>query len=153
MGLNSSYQRGKVQWVPDGNLANGFLLNVARGLAGNYRGPGCSDRHHQLHGERQHAVDRRRSRERDHYISGLSINYSPIESWTNRLSVGLDYNGAENRSLIPYGHPRSPLGSLSQRDFIRRFLSIDYASTLRKAVSQYLGVDDSRSVDSSSRTS
>ena len=131
LGLNSSYQRGKVQWVPDGNLANGFLLNVGRGLAGNFRGGGCSTGITNCMANINTLLTQTFTRT-DHYISGLSINYSPIESWTNRLAVGLDYNGAENRSLIPYGHPRSPLGSLSQRDFIRRFLSIDYASTLRK---------------------
>ncbi len=131
LGLNSSYQRGKVQWVPDGNLANGFLLNVGRGLAGNFRGAGCATGITNCMANINTLLIQTFTRS-DHYISGFSVNYSPIEDWTNRLSVGLDYNGAENRSLIPYGHPRSPLGSLSQGDFIRRFISIDYASTLRK---------------------
>ncbi len=131
IGLNSSYQRGKIQWVPDGNLANGFLLNVGRGLAGNFRGGGCAAGITNCMANEQTLLIQTFTRS-DHYISGLSVNYSPIESWTNRLSVGLDYNGQENRSLIPYGHPRSPLGSLSQGDYIRRFISVDYASTLRK---------------------
>ena len=131
IGLNSSYQRGKIQWVPDGNLANGFFLNVGRGLAGNFRGGGCSTGITNCMANINTLLTQTFTRS-DHYISGLTVNYSPIESWTNRLSVGLDYNGQENRSLIPYGHPRSPLGSLNQGDYIRRFLSIDYASTLRK---------------------
>ncbi|MGH7710866.1 MAG: TonB-dependent receptor domain-containing protein, partial [Gemmatimonadaceae bacterium] len=133
LGLNSSYQRGKIQWVPDGNLANGFLLNVGRGFAGNFRGGGCAPGITNCMANINTLLTQTFTRS-DHYISGLSVNYSPIEYWTNRLSVGLDYNGNENRSLIPYGHPRSPLGSLSQRDYIRRFLSVDYASTLRKEV-------------------
>ncbi len=131
IGLNSSYQRGKIQWVPDGNLANGFLLNVGRGLAGNFRGGGCATGITNCMSNVDVLLIQTFTRS-DHYISGLSVNYSPIESWTNRLAVGLDYNGQENRSLIPYGHPRSPLGSLNQGDFIRRFISVDYASTLRK---------------------
>lgn len=131
MALNSSYQRGKIQWVPDGNLANGFLLNVGRGPAGNFRGGGCSTGINNCMANINTLLIQTFTRS-DHYISGLTVNYSPIESWTNRLSVGLDYNGQENRSLIPYGHPRSPLGSLNQGDYIRRFLSIDYASTWRK---------------------
>lgn len=132
IGLNSSYQRGKIQWVPDGNLANGFLLNVGRGLAGNFRGGGCATGITNCMANEAVLLIQTFTRS-DHYISGLSVNYSPIEAWTNRLSVGLDYNGQENRSLIPYAHPRSPLGQLNQTDLIRRFLSIDYASTLRKA--------------------
>jgi TonB-dependent starch-binding outer membrane protein SusC len=131
LALNSSYQRGKVQWVPDGNLANGFLLNVGRGLAGNFRGGGCSQGITNCMANENTLLVQTFTRS-DHYISGLSMNYSPLEWWTNRLAIGLDYNGNENRSLIPYGHPRSPLGSLTQGDFIRRFISVDYASTVRR---------------------
>ncbi|HJU75232.1 MAG TPA: SusC/RagA family TonB-linked outer membrane protein [Gemmatimonadaceae bacterium] len=131
IGLNSSYQRNKVAWVPDGNLANGFSLNVMRGLAGNYRGPGCATGITNCMANAD-ALRIQTFTRGDHYISGLSLNYTPIEAWTNRLSVGLDYVGQENRSLIPYGHQRSPLGQLSHTDYIRRFLSMDYASTYRK---------------------
>ncbi|MEW5914775.1 MAG: SusC/RagA family TonB-linked outer membrane protein [Gemmatimonadota bacterium] len=131
LGLNSSYQRGKVQWVPDGNLANGFLLNVGRGLAGNFRGGGCATGITNCMSNADVLTIQTFTRS-DHYISGLSVNYSPIEIWTNRLTVGLDYNGVENRSLIPYGHPRTALGQLIQGDQIRRFLSLDYAATLRQ---------------------
>jgi TonB-linked SusC/RagA family outer membrane protein len=133
IGLNSSYQRNKVQWVPDGNLANGFSLSVMRGLAGNYRGPGCSTGITNCMANVDALAIQTFTRG-DHYISGLSLNYSPIEAWTHRLSVGLDYVGQENRSLIPYGHQRSALGQLSHADYIRRFLSMDYASSLRKSL-------------------
>lgn len=133
IGLNSSYQRNKVQWVPDGNLANGFSLSVMRGLAGNYRGPGCATGITNCMANADALLIQTFTRG-DHYISGLSLNYTPIEAWTNRLSVGLDYIGQENRSLIPYGHQRSALGQLSHGDYIRRFLSMDYASTLRKEI-------------------
>jgi TonB-linked SusC/RagA family outer membrane protein len=131
IGLNSSYQRNKISWVPDGNLANGFSLNVMRGLAGNYRGPGCASNitNCMLNADALRIQTFTRG---DHYISGLSLSYTPIEAWTNRLSVGLDYVGQENRSLIPYGHQRSALGQLNQTDYTRRFLSMDYASTYRK---------------------
>jgi TonB-dependent starch-binding outer membrane protein SusC len=137
IGLNSSYQRGKVQWVPDGNLANGFLLNVGRGLAGNFRGGGCAQGITNCMANENTLLIQTFTRS-DHYISGLSVNYTPVENWTNRLAVGLDYNGSENRSLIPYAHPRSPLGSLSQGDFIRRFISIDYSSNYRRNVGSAL---------------
>lgn len=137
LGLNSSYQRGIVQWVPDGNLANGFLLNVARGLAGNFRGGGCSTGIANCM-KNMDALTVETFTRSDHYISGFSVNYTPLEAWTNRLSIGLDYNGNENRSVIPYGHPRTPLGSLTQGDYIRRFISVDYASTLRKEFRGYV---------------
>ena len=42
--INSSYTRRDQEWVPDGNLANGFLLNVGRGPNNNFKGGGCSPR-------------------------------------------------------------------------------------------------------------
>jgi TonB-dependent SusC/RagA subfamily outer membrane receptor len=132
LGLNSSYQRGILQWVPDGNLANGFLLNVGRGLAGNYRGGGCEPGITNCMANAD-ALKIQTFTRTDHYLSGLTINYLPIESWANRLTVGWDFNKVENRSLIPFGHQRVPTGSLSQADWNRKFLSFDYASTLRKA--------------------
>ena len=131
LGLNSSYQRGDQQWIPDGNLANGFLLNVARGTAGNYRGSGCSTPTI-ICMNNAAALTIGTNSKTDHFITGFSINYAPVTAWTNRLSIGFDYNGVENRSLIPFGHLRTPTGNLSQQDWTRKFLSIDLASSYRK---------------------
>jgi TonB-linked SusC/RagA family outer membrane protein len=132
LGLNSSYQRGDQQWVPDGNLANGFLLNVARGSAGNYKGgTGCSSGvAFCLNNGASLAIET--NSRTDHFISGFSVNYAPAAAWTNRVSIGFDYNGVENRSLIPFGHPQSATGNLNQTSWTRKFLSIDLASSYRK---------------------
>jgi TonB-dependent SusC/RagA subfamily outer membrane receptor len=131
LGLNSSYQRGDQQWIPDGNLANGFLLNVARGTAGNYRGSGCSSEVTICMNNAAALTIGTNSRT-DHFISGFAVNYAPTPAWTNRLSIGYDYNSADNRSLIPFGHIRVPTGNLSEQDWTRKYLSIDLASSYRK---------------------
>jgi TonB-linked SusC/RagA family outer membrane protein len=132
LALNSSYQRGDQTWVPDGNLANGFLLNVARGTGGNYKsGTGCSSSAtFCMNNAEALAIDTKSYT--DHFISGFTVNYAPIEAWTNRLTIGFDYNGIENRSIIPFGHSRNPTGTLSQQDWTRKNLSIDLASTYRR---------------------
>jgi len=130
LALNSSYQRGDQDWVPDGNLANGFLLNVARGTAGNYRGSGCPTGT-AICMNNNAALTIGTKTKTDHYISGFTMNYSPVTAWTNRLSVGFDYNNIENRSIIPFGHLRNAVGQISQAAFVRQFLSIDYASTYK----------------------
>jgi TonB-linked SusC/RagA family outer membrane protein len=131
LSLNSSYQRGNQQWIPDGNLANGFLLNVARGTAGNYRGSGCSSTT-VICMNNAAALTIGTESKTDHYISGFAVNYAPVAAWTNRLSIGYDYNGVENRSVIPFGHLRTPTGNLSQTNWNRKFLSLDLASSYRK---------------------
>jgi TonB-dependent SusC/RagA subfamily outer membrane receptor len=40
--VNSAFTKRNLTWVPDGNLANGFLLNVGRGPNNNFKGGGCS---------------------------------------------------------------------------------------------------------------
>ncbi len=129
--LNSSYQRGDQDWIADGNLANGFLLNVARGTAGNYRGSGCAAGT-AICMNNEAALTIGTKTRTDHYISGFTLNYAPVTAWTNRLSVGFDYNNVENRSVIPFGHLRNPVGQLSQANWVRQFLSVDYASTYKK---------------------
>jgi TonB-dependent starch-binding outer membrane protein SusC len=129
--LNSSYQRGDQDWIADGNLANGFLLNVARGTAGNYNGAGCTDAGI-ICKNNAAALSIGTKTKTDHYVSGFTLNYSPIDAWTNRLSVGFDYNNVENRSVIPFGHLRNPVGQIVQGAWVRQFLSVDYASTYKK---------------------
>lgn len=131
IGLNSSYQRGDQDWIADGNLANGFLLNVARGTAGNYRGPGCSTTTI-ICMNNDAALQIATKTKTDHYISGFTLNYAPVEAWTNRLTIGYDFNNVENRSIIPFGHLRNPVGQLSQTAWVRQFLSVDYASTYKR---------------------
>lgn len=129
--LNSSYQRGDQDWIADGNLANGFLLNVARGTAGNFNGSGCTTPGI-ICKNNNAALTIGTKTKTDHYISGFTLNYAPIEAWTNRLSVGFDYNNVENRSIIPFGHLRNAVGQIVQAAWVRQFLSVDYASTYKK---------------------
>ena len=131
LALNSSYQRGDQDWVPDGNLANGFLLNVGRGTSGNYRGSGCSAGI-TICAANGDVLNIETTTRTDHFISGFTLNYSPLVAWSNRLTVGYDYNSVENRTVIPFGNIRLPTGQLGQTNWNRKFLTIDYASTLRK---------------------
>jgi TonB-linked SusC/RagA family outer membrane protein len=126
--LNSSYNRRHLDWVPDGNLANGFLLNVGRGPLNNFKGGGCSaDADVCLaNGE---IFDLTTQTKTDHFITGFTVKHTPSSSLTNRLTVGYDYNAAVNQSIIAFGHLRLPTGQISAGDWKRTFLSIDYAST------------------------
>jgi TonB-dependent starch-binding outer membrane protein SusC len=126
--VNSAFTKRNLSWVPDGNLANGFLLNVGRGPNGNFKGGGCSATANVCLANAEIfklTTDTRT----DHFISGFTINYIPFAALTNRLTVGYDYNNSENESIIAFGHLRNPLGQIIVGDWKRRFLSVDYAST------------------------
>ena len=126
--VNTSYTRRIQDWVPDGNLANGFLLNVGRGPNNNFKGPGCSGIVHAClaNGE---IFDLTTQSKTDHFITGFTLKHTPSASLTNRLTVGYDFNNANNESIIAFGHLRNPAGQISVDDWRRTFLSVDYAST------------------------
>ena len=126
--VNSSFTKRNLSWVPDGNLANGFLLNVGRGPNNNFKGSGCAPTTDVCLANAE-IFDLTTDTRTDHFITGFTINYIPFAALTNRLTVGYDYNNSENESIIAFGHLRNPLGQIIVGDWKRRFLSIDYAST------------------------
>jgi TonB-linked SusC/RagA family outer membrane protein len=136
--VNSSFTKRVLSWVPDGNLANGFLLNVGRGPNGNFKGGGCSTTANVCLANAE-IFDLTTDTRTDHFITGFTINYVPFASLVNRLTVGYDYNNSENESIISFGHLRNPLGQIIIGDWQRRFLSIDYASTWTYQLATALG--------------
>ncbi len=130
LALNSSYQKRRQHWIPDGNYAQGFMLNVGRGYANNYKGTGCSTTAQFCLANaevlRQAPITRG-----DHYITGLTLNHTANDALSNRLSVGYDYTTNENRQITPFGQINNPAGSIAQSDWTRRFVSFDYAGTLK----------------------
>jgi TonB-linked SusC/RagA family outer membrane protein len=138
LALNLGFTKRTLQWVPDGNLANGFLLNVARGPRGNFKGPGCSDSAAVCLANAQ-IFDLDAFTRGDHFITGFTVNYAPVPNFTNRFTVGYDYNNSQNQSIIALGHLRNPNGQIIQQDWKRRFLSLDYAATLAHQFGGSLG--------------
>jgi TonB-linked SusC/RagA family outer membrane protein len=126
--LNSSYNRRHLDWVPDGNLANGFLLNVGRGPLNNFKGGGCSPQAAVCLANAE-IFDLTVDTKTDHFITGFTVKHTPSSSLTNRLTIGYDFNNAVNQSIIGFGHIRLPVGQITAGDWKRTFLSIDYAST------------------------
>ncbi len=133
MDINQSIVRSTANGFADGNSANGAVLNISRGSGSNFKGPGCVDTtivcvlNDSLFTS---DVDNTTN----HFVTGVTLSYQPIEAWTNRLSVGFDYNNADIRYVTPFGHLRVPLGNLFQTLWTRQFLSADLASTVRKQV-------------------
>jgi TonB-dependent starch-binding outer membrane protein SusC len=134
--FNSSYNRNDIDFIPDGNLANGFMLSVNRGSSGNFKG-----------GQRGECVgitvvcavnayvfQQTPKSSADHFIGGLTMNYSPITAWTNRFAVGFDYNTNDNTTLIPFGFINLPGGSINKSDWTHTKLSLDYAGSYQRGL-------------------
>lgn len=131
--LSSSYTRSKVDWVPDGDNSNSFLLNASRGVGSNFKGGGCSNStviclaNDSLFNLASFTAS-------DHFITGLTANFDPTASFNNRVSLGFDYNNVNLENNAPYGYlNRTPLGQLLVTQWASTLLSVDYASTIHHA--------------------
>lgn len=133
--VNSSYEKKWIRWLPDGNLANGFTLNVMRGPNNNFKGG---------KGEcvnitvtcvtNAYVLDQDIENNGDHFISGFSFQYSPSTEFTNRFNVGFDYNNSDNSSIIPFGFLNLATGSINSQVWNHNKLSLDYAGSFIHSV-------------------
>lgn len=133
---STNYQKSTTRWVPDGNNAGGFTLNVNRGPFNNYKGG--------LAGEcvgvtitcvtNGYVLDEDNRNRRDHFITGLTMNWNTTPEITNRVSVGYDYINSDDQNLRPFGNLRTPLGFIWKVDWRHTKLTLDYAGSWRKAI-------------------
>jgi TonB-linked SusC/RagA family outer membrane protein len=135
--VNQSIAYTRTVGFADGNSANGAVLNISRGSGSNYKGPGCTD-------TTVVCVNNDSLFTNDivnvlnHFVTGATVTYQPVDALTNRLAVGFDYNHADIKYVVPFGNYRVPLGSMFQTLWQRQFLSADYATTYRRQLSSTL---------------
>ncbi len=131
--FNSAYNRKSIGWIGDGNLANGFTLNVMRGPSNNFKGGKGTDCANVATGTtcmtNAYILDQQISNDADHFITGTTVSWNPIEGLSNRFSVGFDYNSSVNKQLIPFGFLVLPTGQLNQGVWNHTKLSLDYAGS------------------------
>src|SRR5262245_2319413 len=137
IGVNTSYNRKNINWLPDGNLANGFTLNVMRGPNNNFKGGKgeCANvPTTTICVTNGYVLDLTSTNNADHFILGGSIQWSPVAQFTNRFNVGFDYNNNDIRSIIPFGFLNLAAGSINNSNWNHTKLSLDYAGSFQKAV-------------------
>lgn len=131
LALSSSYQKNYTRWIPDGNNASGFLLNVGRGPFNNFKGGRGECTNVTLtcvtNGYLLELTPERRG---DHFINGLTGTWSPNANLTNRIAIGYDYNSNDNSDTYPFGFLNIPRGQIWKQDWNHTKLSIDYTGSL-----------------------
>ena len=139
--LSTSLTRREVDWLPSGNTADSFVLNVSRGFGSNYSGAsGCRnpDAICVANGE---LLNLESTTTGTHFITGVTARHTLNEQITNRLSVGYDYNTSEMESIHPFGHSRYPPGDISVRVWRQTLLSLDYVGTFSWRLNDALASD------------
>ncbi len=132
LAVNSSYSKRLINWLPDGNYANGFTLNVMRGPNNNFKGG---------KGEcigititcvtNRYVLEHDLSNDADHFITGFTLNWNPAPALTQRFNIGWDYNNSDNKTHIPFGFLNNLTGTLTQANWTHTKLSFDYAGSFQ----------------------
>lgn len=120
---NSSFVRRDLVFIPDGDNAEGFLLNAFR------RGAGYTP-------EDNDALifDMKLDQALDHFVTGVQTSWVPTEHFRQRLNVGLDWQRSEYTEEKPFGYFRVPEGARENDTYQSRNLTVDYAGTWETAV-------------------
>jgi TonB-linked SusC/RagA family outer membrane protein len=135
LALNSSWQRRNTAMISDGNSADAFLLNVSRGPGSNFRGGGCSTPTI-VCVVNDTMFSKANTIGGDHFIVGGTATWTPFENLTNRLAIGIDYNNTDQRTINPFGYPRTPTGQYFQTLWNRQLITVDYATSWKQTFSK-----------------
>lgn len=114
--FNTFYSHKSIDWLPDGNNAEGLALNVMRGT-NDYTSDSDGD-----------VLDMAISSLNDHFISGVNMLWNPGVT-AHRLNAGIDWARSTYREERPWGFFYVPLGDREVDDFVSRKLTLDYSGT------------------------
>lgn len=116
--LQTQYTNRNITWVPDGNNAEGMLLNVFRGGKG-----------YTPNGNNAAVLEMDLRSEIDHLITGLNATWTPSDQLSHRLKIGLDYRNQGYQEEKPFRFFLEPEGSRETDDFTNSVLTFDYSGT------------------------
>ncbi len=117
--FNNAYSFRKTRWIPDGNNAEGLLLNVIRGERG-YT-PGNDD---------SKVLDMRLFTNTNHFTTGLNISWTPSANMLHRINAGLDFAEFDYSEERPWGFFYVPEGDREDDRYTYRNMTFDYAGSL-----------------------
>ena len=118
--FNTFYAHRNVTWVPDGNNAEGLLLNVFRG---------GSDYTNDEDGK---LLDMDVTNINDHFTSGMNILWNPMDGMNHRVNAGIDWVRNEYFEERPWGYFYVQGGNRETDERTFRKLTLDYAGTYNR---------------------
>jgi hypothetical protein len=127
---NTSYTKDNIANTAAGNNAHGLTLNAFR----RDRNYNSNDRPESLNAMLNQEI----TSEIDHLITGGTMNWSPLNNFTNKFTVGFDLAQIENRNLRPFGFVSAPAGIISSRKNIYQTLTFDYSGNYNRSLTSDL---------------
>lgn len=123
--FNNAFIHKDTNWFPDGNNAEGFLLNVMRGEAG-----------YTPAGEDGLILGMKLKTLTDHFTTGVNIVYTGLAGMNHRVNAGIDWAQNDYQEEHPYEYWRVPLGNREVDQYTTRKLTFDYAGSWDLAFGQ-----------------
>jgi len=118
--FNTFVSSRNITWVPDGNNAEGFLLNTFRGDAGY-----APDNENTL------TLDMGLETSVENITTGLNMTWNPGGGVTQSLKAGMDHNQTQYQEDKPFGFFTEPRGNRESDEFLERTLTLDYTGNWR----------------------
>lgn len=116
--FNNSLSQAHNVWIPLGNLAKGFSLNV-------FRGPFDYVADQDTVFLTEYDIESRTN----HFISGLQFGLNPLPNLSAKVVLGLDYIDDDYHDTEIFGALREPEGIRSARRWTSETRTIDVAAT------------------------
>lgn len=116
--FNSSYNHRDITWIPDGNNATGFLLNVFRGPRG-----------YTPNNENRLVLEEDIFQRTEHVTAGVNTVWTPVAGVSQRFKAGLDYFLTEITDTHAFNYFYDPQGSRENLTWQSRTLTLDYAGS------------------------
>ncbi len=116
--FNTSYTHRAVQWFPDGNNAEGLVLNVARGTAG-----------YTPNADHSVIFQMKLNTLTDHFTTGMNLLWDQGNGINHRLNVGLDWAESDYTEEKPWGFWRDFQGAREVDQVFSHKLTLDYAGS------------------------
>jgi TonB-dependent SusC/RagA subfamily outer membrane receptor len=116
---SNMFTRRDITFVPNGNNAEGILLNVMRGPR-DYTPNDVGD---------AAVLDMGLRQQIDHFLTGLNLTWTPTANLSNRLNVGMDYSTSEYTEERPWGFYSKNDGDRENDLALDRNITVDYAGT------------------------
>jgi TonB-dependent starch-binding outer membrane protein SusC len=134
--LNTMFSRDDLDTAPTGNALEGIMFNIYR-APNNFVGGAMPDEPEFF--DQIEALRTRQSRTNNQrQILGLTMNWSPLEAWTNRFTVGYDRMGQEQETVLPFEYPTAPEGQIDVGSWYATGLTLDLASNYEIGISEAL---------------
>ncbi len=122
--FNSAYTFRRTRWIPDGNNAEGLLLNVMRG-----------PRDYTPDHDDSKVLEMKLFTTNHHFLTGVTVNWTPTPTMLHRVTAGLDFVSQDYQEERPWGFFFRPLGNREAEQYNSRVLTLEYMGSYNRELS------------------